>query len=100
METTKNCIAVINATFKVDNELKHLSFYVTKSDYDCEVEAKCNSVIAVCKMLSAISITCVRYNILCFIDPCQYVNGRCINESVMKEVYKNITKDNNYNFII
>ena len=102
METVKNCIAVINATFKVDDELKHLSFYITKSkhDYDCETEAKCNSVIAVCKMLSAISIVYVRYNTVCNIDPCQYVNGRCTNEGVMKEVYKDITKGNNYNIII
>lgn len=101
METAKNCVAVINATFKVDNVTKHLSFYIIKSkhDYYCETEAKYNSVLVVCKMLNAVSIAVVRYNTLRFADPCQY--AECyINEQVMKEVYKAITNGSNINVVI
>ena len=101
METRKNCIAVINATFKTNDSTKHLSFYIinSKHDYDCETEAKYNSVLAVCKMLNAVSIAVVRYNTLRFADPCQY--AECyINEQILKEVYKAITNDNNINVVI
>lgn len=98
---TKNCIAVINATFKVDNVTKHLSFYVTKSkhDYDCETEAKYNSVLSVCKMLSAVSIAVVRCSTLSFVDTSQFME-RYTNEEVMKNVYKAITNGNNTNVIV
>lgn len=101
METTKNCVAVINATFKINDNVRHLSFYIVKNkkDYDEEVNFKYNSVLAVCKMLSAVSIASVKYNTLHVIASNVYCI-RDIDEKVLKKAYDAIIKDTNTNVII
>lgn len=101
METTKNCVAVINATFKINDNVRHLSFYIIKNkkDYNEEVDSKYNSVMSVCKMLNAVSIASVKYNTLHVIAPNVYC-VRDIDEKVLKKAYDVIMKDTVTNVVV
>ena len=70
-----------------------------EKDYDEEVNSKYNSVLAVCKMLNAVSIASVKHNTLHVIISNVYCD-RDIDEKVLKKTYDVIMKDTATNVIV
>lgn len=95
IRTNVGCI--INVSFKRNEGYYQYTFYV--EDDDKNFKLKCNSIIAVAKMMNPVSIYQYVNGYLYIIDPLDF-DGVSVNEQTMRIVYESFTSGNANNIFI
>lgn len=91
-----NVVSIINVSFKREQGYYQYTFYI---ESDGNPNAKSNSVIAVAKMMNAVSIYQYINGVLYIIDPLDFVN-LMVDEATMKIVYDSFTSGKANNIFI
>lgn len=86
-QTRTNVVSIINVSFKRNEGYYQYTFYIER---DGNPNAKSNSVIAVAKMMNAVSIYQYVGGVLYIIDPLDFANVM-VDEATMKTVYDSFT---------
>ena len=82
-----NVVSIINVSFKREQGYYQYTFYI---ESDGNPNAKSNSVIAVAKMMNAVSIYQYVDDVLYIIDPLDFANVM-VDEQTMSIVYDSFT---------
>lgn len=91
-----NVVSIINVSFKREQGYYQYTFYI---ESDGNPNAKSNSVIAVAKMMNAVSIYQYINGVLYIIDQLDFVN-LMVDEATMKIVYDSFTSGKANNIFI
>lgn len=91
-----NVVSVINVSFKREQGYYQYTFYI---ENDGNPNAKCNSVIAVAKMMCPVSIYHYVGGTLHIIDPLNF-DGVKVDEQTMRIVYESFTSGNANNIFL